>query len=311
MDHEKLGKLLVLSLHGAIRRREKAELEQHLRECASCRSRLEELQRVDRWLQAGLTEEPPEEVLREERRRLAEKLRRGQTRARGFPGVLRPGAGGLLQAAVSILVLLGAGLLAGYWIFSPAAAEEWLASEQLSQRDLVIRNVSFLPAGPASDTVEVSFDLARRVRLQGSVHEPRIQTVLAYALINEQNPGVRLRVVEALGGIGSQVGDREVRAALIGALKTDENAAVRERALAVLARDLAVPEVRSALLHVLQHDANPRLRIEAINLLATRIRRDSSLEPEVREVLQEKIRLETNDYVRLRAQALLQEVSTQ
>jgi hypothetical protein len=95
--------------------------------------------------------------------------------------------------------------------------------------------VRFVNSNPNTGEVEFSFDAVKPVYMKGSVNDPDVQKILAYALLNEQNPGVRLRSVDVIGSehlksTGSEV---EIKWALIAALKSDDNPGVRKEALAV------------------------------------------------------------------------------
>ncbi len=97
-----------------------------------------------------------------------------------------------------------------------------------------ITNVKFIDSGLNSDEVEFTFDAVMPVHMKGSVNDPKIQQVLAHALLNEQNPGTRLRSVNAIASQQSFTVDNDVKKALIMALKSDENPGVKKEAMKVL-----------------------------------------------------------------------------
>ena len=133
--------------------------------------------------------------------------------------------------------------------------------------------------------------------------------MLAYALVSEQNPGVRLRAVKAIDPQRRDNGMGDVQTALLAAVKTDENVAVRQRALQLLRQYPFTEEVKEALLFVLTTDENPRLRIEAINSLEQAA--GGNYDARMVDALQDRARSDNNDYIRLRAQTALQEVNQQ
>jgi HEAT repeat protein len=145
------------------------------------------------------------------------------------------------------------------------------------------------------------------MKVKGSINDERIQKVLTYALVQEQNPGVRLRAINAIGD--SQVKpDPEIKKALITTLKSDENAGVRREALSLLQKFPFDQETKEAFLYVLEHDKNAALRIAVIQSLSTT---KKAGDKEVMNVLKERVETDNNNFIRMKAKAVLQEVSEQ
>jgi hypothetical protein len=142
--------------------------------------------------------------------------------------------------------------------------------------------------------------------MEGDVDDPRIQRVLTHALLSAQNPGVRLRAVDAIGSRGTDGSDPEILAALIGAMRTDPNPAVRHNALLALRRYPTTPELNRAFADVLVNDRNARLRIEAIEALHSTAGEGIGLEPVLIQHLERSLREDDNDFVRRRTQSLLE-----
>ena len=87
---------------------------------------------------------------------------------------------------------------------------------------------------------------------------------------------------------------------LLFALENDPNPGVRLRALAALRRAAENdPEVRRVLARVLLSDVNPGIRVQAVDLLMQR--RD----PDVVDVLDEAMRRDDNNYVKLKCRRAL------
>ena len=159
--------------------------------------------------------------------------------------------------------------------------------------------------------MEFSFEAVSPVHVKGNINDERVQKVLAHALVNDQNPGVRLRTVNAIASQGERlrIPDREIRAALILAVKTDENPGVRKEALKTLRSFPFDEEIKQAFLYVLMKDKNPALRIEAINSLDSA--RTRVVDKELMDVLTQRMQSDENSYVRIRAKAVLEEVKNQ
>lgn len=182
-------------------------------------------------------------------------------------------------------------------------------ADLLSRSDVEISNVRFMDPDVSDGGVEFVFEAIRPIHMKGPLSDPRIQKVLAYAVVNEQNPGVRLRAVNAVGAFRQPSADNEIKHALITALKSDPNDGVRGEALNALIQYPFDRAVKSALLHVLTHDTNAALRIEAINRLESRADEETQADPALVDVLRSKMETDENSYIRLRARTVLDELS--
>ena len=71
------------------------------------------------------------------------------------------------------------------------------------------------------------------MHVRGNINDGNEQKVLARALVNEENAGVRLQTVNAIASHAPEQKnlDPEVKTALISALKGDQNPGVRQEAL--------------------------------------------------------------------------------
>ena len=168
-------------------------------------------------------------------------------------------------------------------------------------------NLRFIDADPSDGNVEFTYEATAPVHVRGNVNDPMVQDVLSEALVDAQNPGVRLRAVSMLNTDKLKQPDADVKRALITALKLDENNGVRKQALAALQNFPFDNEIRDALLFVLNNDSNPAMRIAAIDAIRTERYRD----PEVLRVLEEKANTDGNEYIRYRSRAVLQEAKQQ
>ncbi len=304
MRHDTFRELLILEVYDELEGRRAAELAKHLAECPSCRSELAELEGLAAFLRREIPD-PPEEALRQSRQRLSESLRTRETapnrrRVSGF-GDWAAGLALLLRPAYAggALAMMAAGVGLGYVLFHPADADAG-PLDPFTRPEVRIGNVTLDQPDPESRTVVVSFEAIRRVQLEGDADDPRIQRVLTHALLSEQNPGVRLRAVGAIGAQGPERTDPEILAALIGALRTDPNPAVRHKALLALRQYPATAELNRAFVAVLVNDRNARLRIEAIHALHSTADEGIELESELVPDLERSVREDDNDYVRRR-----------
>jgi anti-sigma factor RsiW len=199
-----------------------------------------------------------------------------------------------------------------------------LSDEQLS--NMAVAGISMSPAPDAAPgTMQVQLRAEQPLLLSGNVDDTDMRRVLTYVVANgnQFDPGVRLDCLEALRARSS---DKEVRNALLAAVRTDHNAAVRMKALEALRDESADDAVRETLLAALEHDENPGVRVEAVNLLVRSLEQealeasealqapgevslpaDLSVERVVH-ALEELQHRDPNRYVRLRSAAALRQI---
>ncbi len=321
MNHEQFKEWLHLSMPGELTADESASLKEHLAGCSECRTELEGLQK----LQAKLTRsEVPDDLLQEARRELRVALRLEQSRVSLWSQIteridelLAPGA----KLAVGGALTLAVGFLAGALMFRsvPAGngANSGLIAQKVSDETMVSRgesqltNVRFIDSDPSDGEVEFTFDAISPVRIKGSVNDPGVQSVLMKALMEGQNPGVRLHAVSA---ITSQIqiqtkADPQVKQSLIEAMKFDENPGVRQEALQALRKFPFDDDIRDGLLYILTKDKNQGMRVEAINsLMEAKDQIKSSSDDQLLDILRKKMETEDNKYVRRGVRAVLEEV---
>ena len=317
MAHERYTDLLQLMLYDELGEAEKKELLAHIDRCPDCARELASLKRFN----ALLTDAAPapasaaDEALSDARVALHAALHLAvPSRLAAFLDALRDFFTPKTRFAFGGAAMAAAGLAAGYLLFAPpkaltphGAAASPAAEAVLNEGDVRVTNVRFLNTGDAGGEVEFAFDAVRPVHMKGSIGDEKIQKILTHAMLNEQNPGVRLKSVSAIASRSTP--DREVKAALITALKTDENPGVRKEALRALRSYPFDPEVKAAYLYVLTHDATAGLRIAAINQLDSAAAAGATVDQDILNVLKERMRSDDNNYIRLRAKAVVDEVN--
>jgi hypothetical protein len=153
---------------------------------------------------------------------------------------------------------------------------------------------------PAQDgRVQIVLEETRQRVLQGRAGDENIRRLLLTAARESPDAGLRVDSVDLLG-TGPETD--EVRDALLYALQHDPNPGVRLKAIDGLRAAGGDPETRKTLARVLLTDKNPGVRTQAIDLLIQK------KEPEVVGVLQEALRRDDNNYVRLKCQKALHEM---
>jgi hypothetical protein len=213
------------------------------------------------------------------------------------------------QIALGGIATLALGIFIGHRIFAPSVP--LLPDAQLIPADARIANLKFLDTKGPSDAVEFTFDAVQPVKMRGSVNDPVIQKVLTHAMLNDANPGVRLRALNVVASPRTEQPDREIKAALILTLSSDPNAGVRKEALIALQRYPPDEAIKNALLNTLLTDKNPGLRVAAINGLDSLRAHGQSADQSVLNALKDRMQSDENTYIRLRAKTTLQEARTQ
>lgn len=319
MNHEQFKEWLHLSFYNELQEDEQVLLEKHLSTCDECRSVREELARFHKVLSVHAPVPVTEEDLREARTELRVAIRMQATRQswlQSVSDVLSEVLAPQYKLALAGVALVLVGIAIGYVVFRSTSANEPgmfqqaspLSQASLSQSDAQITNLRFASRNEATGQIEFTFDAITPVRVNGNVGDDRVQKLLARALVSEQNPGVRLKAVSAIGDQELQPSDKEVKSALIATLKYDENRGVRKEAMKALEKFMPDTEVTAAFVYVLQHEKNTGMKIAAINSMNLPKYHEYEKDQNLMDVLREKVRSDENNYIRLRAKAALQEV---
>ncbi len=317
MTHDRFIEWLYLVRTDELDPADRQALEDHLRTCTDCRAEKERLDAFSSTLQrtrpVGITDELLTEARQQFRNALrAERLRRSWwEHVWEFLSVPIP----RYAAAVGGAAVLIVGFFGGYLMVrsgqedaAPLPVLQTNGVSSFSDEMTRVVNLQFLDSDASDGEVEFVFELVRPARMRGRLDDPAVQRVLAQALVSDRNPGVRLRSVVTLAAqVPEQKIDPEIKAALIAAVKTDDNAAVRKEALLLLARLPVDEAIKQALLHVLEFDRNAGLRIEAVKVLETLHARSEFADDAFLRALQETMAKEENNFIQIRAKALFEE----
>ncbi len=319
MTHNDYRELVFIAASGGIDPDDRSVLERHLATCDRCRKEYEELRALHGALllhRPGV--EPDDRLLEEARREFRIALQKERARRSAFTGFLDRM---LFPRAARFALGAAAAVALGFFVgrisvsFPPAGAVPVAAP--LSQAGGVrpeedetrITNVHFLGRGNGSDEIEFTFDAVTPVRMRGSIDDPKIQKVLTHAMLNEENPGVRMQAVNALNRRGLEPQDVETKSALIKAMEADPNAGVRKEAMNALRRLPFDADIKKALLHALMTDTNPGLRVAAINALDSARTSALGIDSDILDVLRHKAQTDDNNYIRVKARAVIQEAT--
>ncbi len=317
MFHRKYEKLAVLSVYEELSDAERKVLSTHLLTCEKCR-RLSK--RTVRMAPTGVaasgraTAENRLPLMRASLRNELKDVNRIRETSRGygfasFPrlNVATVGLGVFLLGAASSYLFFGS---SGWEKKSELSAIAGMVSQ--GSDNVSIGDVRFASSGPRTGEIDFSFNLVKHYQVRSDIDNRDVQKVLAYALVNSDNPGTRIKTVDMLNSVVERP-DSDVEDALIKAAESDNNPGVRRAALLSLAKMKFDSKTKDALLYVLQRDPNPGMRVAAINILSEKELSNNAqsdknkIDPQVLQVLRQRIESDQNLYVRTKAADILKE----
>ena len=175
-----------------------------------------------------------------------------------------------------------------------------------------ISNVQITKPTTEDGIAQVNFDATKKVKFEAKLKDPVVQKLLFSSLLTDPNPGDRIRSVNSIAhevNDNNTKNDPKIKLVLISALTKDKNPAVRREALNVLTKYPYDLEIRDALLFVLSRDKNSGMRVAAINALADLKQTGEILDNETKNVLNKKVKSDNNDFIKIRAASILQEIN--
>jgi hypothetical protein len=310
MDHNSYKEKLQMYFFDELSSKEKEEMEYHLKNCNECTNELHELQQLRSFLslkKQNVSNTLLDEARSELRTRVRIERNRKSLRSRfiEFTGNII-----FFQPAYifSSIALVAAGIFAGYLLFkSPAEIYAPDINLSSSEENIKINNVKFIDSDASDGQIEFIFDAVKKVHVKGNIKDDQVRSVLMFAMLNEDNPGVRLNTLNFINEIKSGQIDPEVKAAVMAVVKYDNNPGVRREAFALLKKLPFDDEIKNTYLHVLMNDSVSGLRIEAINGLFNAAQNGELFTQDELSVFKQKMHGDDNSYIRLRAQTVLKE----
>jgi hypothetical protein len=184
-----------------------------------------------------------------------------------------------------------------------------VTSSSLAEADLEnmrINDISRVAPDPKTGDVRITMDAQRRVTLEGSLDDPRIQQLLVYAVKSYDNAGIRRDTLDALR---ARAKSPNVRAALLYTMQHDPNVGNRLAALDAVRGMEGGEDLQQSLIEVLARDKNMGVRVESVDVLVDRLEKEGRDEA----VLSALERLATSDpnrYVRLKCASELRKLES-
>lgn len=316
MKHNEYKQLLRLSLFGELNSEEKEILKAHLLTCEECRIELEDQKNLLEIISGKKKTEVDEKVLSAARYQLRGALRSEKSNTNVFDsifGMLSQLFTTPLKFAMASAMILVIGILIGSQLLGRSSVQNINSQSGNDNRfatlneDISISNFRFIDSDASDGEVEFTFDALRPVRLRGKINDPQIQSVLTYAMLNEQNPGSRLNSINAMDSRQNTNYDKDVKNALVTVVMTDQNPGVRREALKLMSKFPYDENIKNALLYVIENDTVSGLRIEALNSIIEASNNGHKLNNEELNLFKNKFQQDDNPYIKLRSRTILQE----
>ncbi len=298
---------------GALSSRETESFEKDLEKSNALRRYVEELTATLEAVSHVPSKEPSESLLQRQRNLLRGRI--DMMRAEPFYDSFVRKAKDILYSLYELFFFSGKpalaavtyvliGLFVGrFLLVSPTVTETpitpTLTVEERIQRLMdtdQLAETQIRPMGNGTKKVAFRLKAEDEFTYSGGVKDETVRDLLAYLLLNETNPGKRLRSVKLLSDLTP---DEEMKMVLVSAVLHDENPGVRLRAIKNLNNYAIDKTIRDACTKILLEDQNTAVRMEALRILAK--------DPHERlvPVLQVVSHLDANEFIREEAAAML------
>jgi hypothetical protein len=177
-----------------------------------------------------------------------------------------------------------------------------------------ITNLQFIDADATDEKIAVSFDVTSRWTVNGSPRDKSMVRLLSYMLENDAAMAPRSNTLEWVRQTYSDpaYADPEIAHSLAKMLNNDsQHEGVRIRAIETLTTlpPAVASQTRDALIEALKSDPNPAVRIKAVEALANMTRAGATLDPAMIDTLRQKAyQDDENQYVRVKAAEALSNI---
>ncbi|KUO61821.1 hypothetical protein APF79_12200 [bacterium BRH_c32] len=321
MKNELKEKLFLYSIN-ELSEKERKEIENLLSEDLELKKEFDELINLGEAIGSNKPSPASDDELAIARRDLLRSIRTQEAEVSSFSRFVASLKGALFNRygfAFTGATTLFIGIFVGYIFFSQQPINKQILTDSTSidinklqeEGDTEISNIRVNESTTKPDEIEIRFDAFKPISYKAKKKDPFVKQLLSEALLNSSNPGDRIRTVNKISTQVQSKGfndDPKIKAALLKALKSDDNAAVRKEALYSLMQFPYDEEIRDGLLNTLSNDKNSGLRVAAINALADIKTKGISLDEVIRKTLNKKADQDDNDFVKIRSASLLKEL---
>lgn len=290
---------------------ERLDVENHLASCDSCKAAMFQLESLQKALPEQSYDEPDEAAMQLLRNTISRRIRTeksiGNELLNMFSTMLQPAPALRIGFALTLFV-------AGYFIGRQndgavlpgqntqfeqlLTANEQVQSEN-SEINPLLASIDKLSYDAKTGNIEISYVTVNDIQLQGNMENPTVRQMLRQAILEKDNPAVRLHAVKAVKSFTesnqTQL-DPGIVEALTTLIKNEDNLGVRLKVLRVLKTLLPNPYAKATLVRVLLDDPDSAMRIEALTALL-----EQELEADDIGILHKIARDDSNGYIRSQA----------
>ncbi len=210
---------------------------------------------------------------------------------------------------LAVVAYLLIGLIIGRYFLAPQLSQEpgtitEIPIEKrihsiLEQEQLVATNIELKRNG--SNQIAFQLRAEDEFSYTGNPEDNLVKELLFYFLLNDNNPGRRLRSVKLMSEFTAT---DEVKMVMLAAILSDNNPGVRLRSIRSLSAFEIDKQISNVCIKILLEDDNPAVRMEALKILKK--------QPEERlyPILQVVARLDENEFIRNEVGKLLNQMES-
>ena len=289
---------LVLYHYNELGASARTDIERRLQSCASCREQIESLRSLEFSVPRAPSVQIDEDTLAAIRSATSERIR---DEAR------RPNSGLRLVSLPSWPRLaIGFAAVIAVFMIGRISAPEGATSFSAQGLPTADARISDIQLDQETGFVRISWEESRPVSIQAELSDVRVQALLSQALLDETNPGSRLRAIRAVSQSDQLriAPDPTLVEAMEGVLQTESNEGIRLQTLKALgslhSSSPVSPGLKETLITMLSSERNPAVRIEVLNLLTQNELKSMELQDAL-----EQARQDANPFIRSQAEAAL------
>ncbi len=268
---------------------EQSQFEAHLADCVDCQDALAELKALENEIPRRPLHEPADDELFQLRQSLSLKMR-ADSQPREKNGV-RWNVFGFLKPAPAFQFGFAALLLAFGFLLGreskttvpttlPETAntfslEDFISANRQIQSGQTTVNpflagIERLSYDPKDGTVNIHYNTMNEISLQGKFEDPMIRQMLFQAMLEEENPAVRLHAVKAANDLVSHIAsDPTVEATLLEVLREEQNQGIRLQTIRLIGKLPFTETIKNVLFTLFLNDQDFAVRMQAFDALET------------------------------------------
>lgn len=308
MNKEKFIELVYLYLMDELQAHERVELENAMMQDDELKNEFENIKETFNAIQNSKPTEADGRLLVSARQSLMRKVRQASEEKSSVSQLIEKikyyfyhNYGLALGGAVTLVVSIGI----AYLMFIKTAQNTAVLDKPIelntSQENVTNNKLNAeVPSNNSNSAID------KRNTVQQNFRESLIN-----ALLGGSNAGVRIRSISTISDqtkLESFKPDPKIKDALITAMRSDSNPAVRKEALIVLQHYQFDNQIRDAFLYVMSKDKNSGMRVAAINALADWNKEQRIVDEILKQALTKQAQAEKNSFVKIRAASILKEV---